>query len=123
MFSFLYKPRSKFYSFNMDNLFRKNIFRKINYSDYFVKKYEKYIFFEKPKYFDLTQLKESLENIEDEDKSIEMLKNENNNIEIFDEYIVCSGNDNNNNRNIKILMFLSVSSFLFYFLRRKYMKI
>ena len=108
----------------MDNLFRKNIFRKINYPDYFVKKYEKYIFFEKPKYFDLTQLKESLENIEDEDKSIEMLKNSNNNIEIFDEYVVCSSSDdNNNNRTIKILMFLSVSSFLFYFLRRKYMKI
>jgi len=110
----------------MNNLFRKNNLLKSNYSnssDYFIKKYENYIFFKKPKYFDLSvfkNFKETLKTMKDkEDNSIEN-SSDSSSIEIFDEYVICSSDDNN--RNIKILIFLSVSSFVFYFLTRKYIK-
>jgi len=117
-----YKTMNQNFLYNVNNLFRQNMNTFFNF-DNILEKYKKYninykinnLFNKYPKKFYAISFKESF-------KDIKQKKIKNDDIDSmndYDDYIELAIDNNNDNNNIKLLIFLSTTSFLFLFYARK----
>jgi hypothetical protein len=117
-----YKTTNQNFLYNVNNLFRQNMNTFFNF-DNILEKYKKYninykinnLFNKYPKKFDAISFKESFKNIKQK-----KIKNDDiDSMNDYDDYIELAIDNNNDNNNIKLLIFLSTTSFLFLFYARK----